>query len=209
MQGVDLPQPAGIVESAMNGDHEALRALWAQHRRWVAAVILAHKPASADVDDLLQDVAATLVAKIGTLTEPASFVPWLRTIAINAARLAGRRHVVAQGGLRIVRERVEHAGAVAAPEASEAPARRDEAARLMGLAMELHEDYREPLLLRAVHDLSYREISSILGLPETTIETRIARARRMLRERAAPVPQSPTPPAGRAALTEKAPSRIS
>jgi DNA-directed RNA polymerase specialized sigma24 family protein len=44
--------------------------------------------------------------------------------------------------------------------------------------------------LKAVHNLSYREIGLVLGLPETTIETRIARARRMLREAAQAAPKA-------------------
>ena len=45
---------------------------------------------------------------------------------------------------------------------------------------------REPLLLRCVRGLSYQQISTILELPVTTIETRLARARRMLREEMGP-----------------------
>jgi DNA-directed RNA polymerase specialized sigma24 family protein len=30
--------------------------------------------------------------------------------------------------------------------------------------------------------MSYREIGRVMGLPETTVETRVARGRRMLRE---------------------------
>jgi hypothetical protein len=54
----------------------------------------------------------------------------------------------------------------------------------MSLAMTIPEGYREPLLLKCVRGLSYRAISELLGLPETTIETRIARGRRMLRDMA-------------------------
>jgi len=43
-------------------------------------------------------------------------------------------------------------------------------------------EYREPLVLRCVRSLTYQQISEILNLPVTTIETRLARARRMLRE---------------------------
>ena len=50
--------------------------------------------------------------------------------------------------------------------------------------MALPDGYREPLFLKAVQGLSYRNIAEILGLPETTVETRIARARRMLRDAA-------------------------
>jgi RNA polymerase sigma-70 factor (ECF subfamily) len=62
----------------------------------------------------------------------------------------------------------------------------------MALAMNLDEGYREPLLLRCVQELSYREIGEILGLPETTVETRIARGRRMLREAATRAAESKT-----------------
>ncbi len=192
----------------MAGDHAALRALWAQHRRWVTAVILAHKPSSADVEDLLQDVAITLLAKVKTLDEPAAFVPWLRMVALNTARLAGRRHAAAprsvsldssssgtdsggggggggERGWEVDRNaRVPGLADGAGPTPVAAVSKHEESGRLMRLAAELPQEYREPLLLRCVQELSYRQISAIMDLPETTIETRIARARRMLRERA-------------------------
>ena len=58
----------------------------------------------------------------------------------------------------------------------------EEARRLLALAIELPEGYREPLLLRCVRGMSYKAIARLLSLPETTIETRISRGRRMLRE---------------------------
>jgi RNA polymerase sigma-70 factor (ECF subfamily) len=61
-------------------------------------------------------------------------------------------------------------------------ARRDDARKLLDQALTLPPEYREPLLLRCVRALSYQQISDILELPVTTIETRLARARRMLRE---------------------------
>ena len=63
-----------------------------------------------------------------------------------------------------------------------AAARADAARRLLERALGLPPEYREPLLLRCVRALSYQQISAILDLPVTTVETRLARARRMLRE---------------------------
>ena len=37
-------------------------------------------------------------------------------------------------------------------------------------------------MMKAVRGMSYREIGEVMDLPETTVETRIARARKMLRE---------------------------
>jgi RNA polymerase sigma-70 factor (ECF subfamily) len=195
---------ATLVEAAMAGDRVALRELWSQHRRWVAAVVMAHKPREAEVDDLLQDVAIAMLAKISTLQDPGAFPGWLRTVAVNAARLAGRKRAAGPRIRSMEPETLDtreargeqggwgglggsgHVGGTAGEGVVS-----EEARRLLALAMELPEDYREPLLLRTVQDLSYAQISAITGLPETTIETRIARGRRMLRELAERVRAGP------------------
>ncbi len=165
--------------AALAGDEESLQALWKRHRRWVAAILLAHKPRWADLDDLLQEVALAVVRKMHELRDPGAVRPWLRTVAINAAHAAGRSGAKRSRDIGLSEEdphaeRNTRSGiSPGVPEAGR---------RLMELAMELPDGYREPLLLKAVHNLSYREIGSILGLPETTIETRIARGRRQLRE---------------------------
>ena len=131
----------------------------------------------------------TFVRTISKLRDEAMFRPWLRTVAINAARAAGRdtKRRQARMGWRVTGgegpdeatasapgpKRYEPAGAVETWEAG---------GRLTDLARRLPDGYREPLLLKCVRGMSYREIGAMMGLPETTIETRIARGRRMLRE---------------------------
>jgi RNA polymerase sigma-70 factor (ECF subfamily) len=44
-------------------------------------------------------------------------------------------------------------------------------------------EYREVMVLREWHGMSYAEMASALGVPERTAETRLTRARRMLRQR--------------------------
>lgn len=170
-----------LTASAIRGDPEAIRLLWQQHRRWVAAVLLAHKPREADLDDLLQEVAMTFVARIGTLRDERSIRPWLRTVALNAARAEGRKTTRRQ--LRTRSPLHEHAiASTSADEPGRTLCEHEEAHRVLDLALQLPEGYREPLLLRCLHGMSYRQISATLDLPETTIETRIARGRRMLRD---------------------------
>lgn len=173
-----------LVEAAMARDSEAVRVVWDRHRRWVAAMLLAYKPREVDLEDLLQEVAMTFVRRIGELRDPEAFRPWLRSVAINAARLAGRKQTTARRHGRRLRLLVDQE--IPRPTTPDvATSQREEARRLLDLAMELPEGYREPLLLRCMQGMSYREIGRIVGLPETTIETRIARGRRMLREKAA------------------------
>ena len=51
----------------------------------------------------------------------------------------------------------------------------------MRLLEELPAEFREVLVLREMQDLSYREIATVIGVPEGTVMSRLARARARLR----------------------------
>ncbi|MFK7960206.1 MAG: sigma-70 family RNA polymerase sigma factor [Phycisphaerales bacterium] len=199
----------------------AIERIWTRNRRWVAAILIAHKPSDSDVDDLLQEVAMALVAKGHTIRDEAAARGWLRTVAINAARLAGRHRTrrrldrrvsldhVDPGGLTPNRRATDRAtdaltGPGAGPDRS---SRRNTAAPAAGSLVthddpgataavrEIHqrltalpEIYREPLMLRAVRGLPSSVIGEVLGLSEAAVNTRLARARRLLRETIDPPP---------------------
>lgn len=180
---------ASSLATDMQSRGDWLRDSWTANRRWVAAILLAHKPRWADLDDLLQDVAFAVVRKGNEIRDQAAFKPWLRTVAINVAHAAARSGKLREG--RAGNVSVDGGDDVMARigfDADDTPSHRvafdEEGRRVMEMAMTLPDGYREPLLLKAVQGMSYREIGEVLDLPESTIETRIARARRMLREKA-------------------------
>jgi RNA polymerase sigma-70 factor (ECF subfamily) len=133
----------------------------------------------------MQDVAVKVVDRIHTLASPSALRPWLRAVAANAVRQAARGGAAGAvagsgeagwrelGGAELADERLPDRGA----------GPRDEAEAAIARALELPIELREPLVLRALGGLSQKEIAEGLGLPETTVETRLASARRALRER--------------------------
>jgi RNA polymerase sigma factor (sigma-70 family) len=163
------------------GDDRRARAeaVWREHRGFVATLLTAYAPRGADLDDLLQEVALSLVAHVDEVRDPRRLRPWLRSVAIRAALTAGRR-------ARAQRRRALPLDDEPADRTSASAARRDEARdeaeRVLSAVQRLPAPYRETLLLRSVRGLGQREIAEALELPETTIETRLARARRLLRE---------------------------
>ncbi len=190
-------------------DPATVGALWREHRRWVAAVLLAHMPRESELEDLLQEVAVVLVARVGELRDPGALRPWLRTVAINTARMAARN-----GRARRERTSALDDGAEPLPDPASERAvllsdARAEVREVLALARALPEEYREPLLLRCVRGLSQKQIAAALELPETTVETRLARARRLLRTRleerntprTARAPRAAAPPAGTAGVS--------
>lgn len=178
-----------LIAKARAGDRAAQQELWRAHRRWVAAIILAHRPAAIEVDDLMQEVAVKLVSKMSSLRDASSFRPWLRQIVLNVCRGSARslRPTLRLSQADGSEDGLLEPASVAMPAsdedtASELVGRRDAAERLMQQVKSLPPEYREPLLLRCVRSLTYQQIGQILNLPVTTIETRLARARRMLRQ---------------------------
>jgi RNA polymerase sigma-70 factor (ECF subfamily) len=162
----------------------AVDALWRDHRRWVAAILLAHMSREAELEDLLQEVAVIVVTRIGELRDPGALRPWLRTIAINAARMEARSGKSRRTRLRPL-ENEDGEISITDPSSEReqlASDARAEAETVLRLARALPEDYREPLLLRSVHGLTQKQIAATLGVPETTVETRLSRGRRLLRQ---------------------------
>lgn len=170
------------------GDPDAIRTIWQENRSWIAALLLVHRPREVELDDLLQDVAMTVVRTIRQVQDERALPGWLRQVALNTARAAGRKQTVRRRAAEALREgaAAEHDPEQSGfgPRAESALPEREETRRVLRLAQQLPEAYREPLLLRCARGMSYRRISAITGLPETTVETRIARGRRMLREMA-------------------------
>ncbi len=205
---LDGPARQTVEEAALQGDRRAIEALWQLHRRWVAAVLLTYKPRSEDLEDLLQEVAMTLLTKINTVREAGNIRAWLRTVAINIARAAGRTER-SRPVQRLEREQGE--ALPVSPTAADALSPigfdvNDEARRVMHLCETMPEGYREPLLMKAVHGMRTRQISEILDLPEATVDTRISRARRMLREQIGPSQTLPGEAASRSSPHRVRPS---
>jgi RNA polymerase sigma-70 factor, ECF subfamily len=146
----------------------------------------------------MQDVALKLCDKIETLRDAGAFRPWLRQIIINVCRGAARSIKPTLSLSESDRPEFDGGNGTGSggsrPHGTVAPVasrdetheavydRNDAARRVLDQALTLPPEYREPLLLRCLRSMSYQQISETLDLPVTTIETRLARARKMLRE---------------------------
>lgn len=173
-------ESADLARRAIAGDRAALDELWRIHRRWVAAVVLAHRARRADVDDLLQEVALAVVRNVRHLREADRFRPWLRAIAANTARTAGRRRAagpITLNGHATLDGVVDRSSIDGSSRDESTP---PDPGATLDAALGLPILYREPLLLWSVRGMGVRAIGELLDLPVKTVETRIRRARLML-----------------------------
>jgi RNA polymerase sigma-70 factor, ECF subfamily len=114
--------------------------------------------------------------------EPGSaggYVKWAYRIAHNLAIDNLRK-----SRPRTVEENeMEHAADGRALRPEEVYEHRVQANQIRECILSLDEKYREALLLRYEEEMSYEKIAEVLDLPVSTVETRIFRAKRMLREK--------------------------
>lgn len=170
-----------LVTEARQGDRTAADRLVREHERWVRSVIYAVTGRVDLVDDVAQQVWERAWQRLESLRDPQRIRPWLYNIARNAAIDAG----IARKRTR----RTEGAELAVEPPAAErrsnpvASAMAGETAvKLLRAVESLPAIYREPFVLRHLEDWSYAQIGDVLNLTTETVETRLVRARRMLRE---------------------------
>jgi len=175
----ELEEP--VIAAICEGDRYAFEEFVRRQEAWVRAVIFSVLGRPDGVDDVAQNVWTSVWQRISKLRDTRSWRAWLHQLARNAAIDAGREHTRRRFWGR--------AASIAAIEPSASSGgvdqrltnddeRRDVLAAIQGLPA----IYREPFVLRHMNDWSYRQISEVMGLPVDAVETRLVRARRLLRE---------------------------
>ncbi len=182
MTGSGRQNEAALAAAARQGDRSSLQEILRRNWAWLKALIYHYTGQSENLDDILQDVCVRVIEKIGSLREPERFRPWLATLAKNEAtafyRRKGRQFPCLDPG-----EIVQPDDKAVIP--SEQVEDREMTAQLLRAIRELPEKYREVLLMACTEQMSYEEIAATLDVPVTTIQIRLVRARRMVRQRLA------------------------
>ena len=178
----DLP----VVEALQQGDPYALDELMRRHGSWVRSVVYAVLGDSERVEDVCQQAWASVWERMPRLRDPARWRAWVYRLTRNAAIDAGRERTRAQ---RTVRELAEAALAGQAPYGSAGSKPPDQALSdqerkeaVRQAIRSLPAIYREPFVLRHMEGWNYRQIAETMEMPIDTVETRLVRARRLLRE---------------------------
>ncbi len=160
------------------GDTSRMADLIARHQRLVYTVCMRIVHSPPDAEDLTQE---TFLKALGALSsfDGADEKAWLCRIAINTCldfqKKAGR---APREDFESVWPRL-----LAPDNTEETAARRDAMRRLKDALDSLPPKYAAVLTRFAEEGLSVREIAAAEHLPKKTVETRLYRARKLLRER--------------------------
>jgi len=147
----------------------------------VTAIALAMTRDVQASEDIAQEAFIKAWQQLNQLSNPSSFLPWLRQITRNLARdwLRANRNRPLSG------EAAEIAIGMAAdpaPGAAEAMARVEEELAAEEIISALPEDSREALLLFYREGQRSQQVAALLGLSDAAVRKRLSRARATVRE---------------------------
>ncbi len=174
-----------LVARAIAGREEGFEELVRRYQRPIVAYVYRMVGDYDAALDLTQEVFIKVYGSLERYRPEFKFSTWIYRIAHNAAI----DHLRRQGSMRTEDLEVEAEGGrtYEKPLASNAPTpeqeseRRERRAEIEEVVQALAPAYRELIVLRHAHDLSYDEIAEVTGLPLGTVKNRIFRAREAMR----------------------------
>ena len=173
-----------LVQTAVAGREASFEELVRRYQRPIAAYVYRMVGDYDAALDLTQEVFIKVYNSLARYRSEFKFSTWIYKIAHNAAIDHLRRHAVREqtltGSVEGERREVAIESRRLTPEQeSERKERRSEIESVVQL---LQASYRELIILRHSHDLSYDEIAEVTGLPLGTVKNRLFRAREAMRD---------------------------
>lgn len=158
-----LLRPAGEERS------RAFESLIARHQREALALAIGLLRDRSEAEEAVQEAVCRAWKALDSLREAARFKAWFAGILYRVCR-------------DVIRLKVRDRRVLAARPLRGEPTSEAESPALRA-AMTLPDEYRDPLVLFYVQELTILEVAETLGLTESNAKVRLHRARRMLRER--------------------------
>jgi RNA polymerase sigma-70 factor (ECF subfamily) len=166
-----------LVEQFRRGDETAFERIVKQYSADVA--ILANRLLGwpGDVEDITQDIFLAAFLGLRKFRCECSLKSWLFTITINKCRTGRYKRRL---WLRRFSQKIDEVSLSSACE--EKNMDRDELNQIRRAVMALPVKYREPVVLKYLQEIDTNEISRIIGISKNTLNVRLSRARRRLKE---------------------------
>lgn len=156
---------------------------FANHQVWLRTVVLSRLGNREETDEVMQEVALAAANQSKKQQPVGRVAPWLYRVAIRQVLLMRRR----QGRRRrLIANATEKLPVTDVCHKSVSPLdwllSQERGQRVQGAMEQLSERDRQLLLLKYVDGLSYEEIGQVLGVSASSVQSRLHRSRKLLRQ---------------------------
>jgi len=182
---------AELIHQTLNGNPEAFGLLVRRYQTATYGFAFHLIGNFADAEDVTQEAFITAYEKLPQLAAPDKFATWLRRITANLCkmRLRGKKEFLSIEEMdeETMRNWMDSSKPVPTP--AEECIRKETTNAVMDAINSLPEKERLVVTLYYLDDLTCREISSFLSVPQGTIKSWLHRARKQLKEELIPMVQ--------------------
>ena len=173
---------AFIVQEVLSGKKEAYASVVDRYKRPLFNLAFRMTSSAEDARDLSQETFVRAYSRLHTYKPEKSLFTWLYTICLNLTRnhLGKKREVLAEKEEVLARRNAGEADCHRSPE--ELMTERE---KMRGLTEALHAlpvDLREAVVLRYMQELSFEEVSQVLGVSLSATKMRVYRGLEKLRD---------------------------
>ena len=183
---------AELIQSVCDGEREAFYELIRPYERlvYVTAISILKNPA--DAEEVAQEAVLKAFSNLASFRGESKFSTWLVQITYNEAKMKlrkARRHLYESIDEQQQTEEGDYWPRDFAdwrPIPSELLEKDEVRQAVQNAINSLSPIFREVVTLRDIQNLSIRETSTILGISEAAVKTRLHRARLLLRDSLAP-----------------------
>ncbi|USG64778.1 sigma-70 family RNA polymerase sigma factor [Brevibacillus ruminantium] len=165
-----------LVRLVLAGNQQAYARLVDKYKGKIFALLYRMTGQAQDAQDLAQEVFTKAYFQLEKFQPDGNFSAWLYRIAANHCLDELRRRK------RTVKTTDEEVELIDTETPEEAFLQKETQQVILRQIRELDEEYRSVFILRYIDQLSYREISETMAIPLTTVQMRLHRARKKLRE---------------------------
>jgi RNA polymerase sigma-70 factor (ECF subfamily) len=168
-----------LVEKSLSGDPSAFEEIVRRHATFVGGIAYNILGDVEKARDVVQETFLKVFKSLPTLRDPAKFRSWLawiaRTTCVDVLR---KEHV---RPVSLVSVNLEPACSEAAPTAS--LEREELYEKVLAVLNSLPRIYRDIIMMRHLHKKSYKSIAQDLGISDATVESRLYRAKLLLKDK--------------------------
>jgi RNA polymerase sigma-70 factor, ECF subfamily len=170
-----------LVRQCVNGDRIAFEKLVREHMNTILGLAYNYVGNFATAEDIAQETFVQAFQSLSNLRDGARFKVWLLKIARNKCIDAIRRnpHWISLDQNQELQKEIARKSVSANGELGAQFSEED----LLKAMQSLREDYREIFVMKHVDNLSYKEISIILGMTVSAVGEKLYRVRLMMREK--------------------------
>ena len=170
-----------LIDKFLSGDEEGFTMLVKKYQGQVINIVYSLTGTTASADDIAQEVFIKVYNKLASFNRKARFFTWLYRISVNTAYNYLKREKRYASA-----ERIEQAQAFN-QSAWENLASQERQRFIRQALARLPFNFRSAIVLREIEGLSYKDIAGIMRCRIGTVESRLFRARQMLKEILSPV----------------------